>query len=125
MLKSSFSTSRRLITLKKGSGQLISGTSIATHRCVSRAPLFDFTEDEVMMRNLVQDFCKQSLPWELVSKMDKESKLDPVLLNNLFEVGLMGIEIPEEYGGSGASFTSSIIAIEELAKVDPAISVIV
>ncbi|KAG2378052.1 hypothetical protein C9374_008674 [Naegleria lovaniensis] len=98
------------------------------HRLASssqKSPLFDFTEDETMMKSLVQDFVKHNMPWELVHKMDVESKLDPALKDRLFEVGLMGIEIPEEYGGSGQSFTSSIIAIEELAKCDPAISVIV
>lgn len=121
MLKSRVIASRVLKNNNQKCIKLMAGTQ----RCVSRSPLFDFTEEEVMMRNLVQDFCKQSLPWELVSKMDKESKLDPKLLDSLFEVGLMGIEIPEEFGGSGANFTSSIIAIEELAKVDPSISVIV
>lgn len=91
----------------------------------TRHSLHQFTEDEIMMKNLVQDFAKQAMPWELVQRMDKESKLDETLKGKLFESGLMGIEIPEEYGGSGASFTSSIIAIEELAKVDPAISVVV
>jgi len=57
--------------------------------------------------------------------MDAESKLDPNILKAAFEYGLMGIEIPEKYGGSGMTFFDSIIAIEELAKVDPSVSVIV
>lgn len=47
------------------------------------------------------------------------------IIKECFEQGIMGIEIPVEYGGSGLSFTSSVIAIEELAKIDPAVSVMV
>jgi len=60
-----------------------------------------------------------------VSEMDEASKLRPEILEKLFSEGLMGIEIPEEYGGAGMSFTDAILAIEELAKVDPSIAVIV
>ena len=58
-------------------------------------------------------------------KMDTEQKMDPLLIKELFDAGFMGIEIPEEYGGVGASFTSALLVIEELAKVDPAVSVMV
>lgn len=57
--------------------------------------------------------------------MDEEGALDPAILKHLFEQGLMGVETPTEFGGSGLSFTQSCIVIEELAKIDPAISVIV
>jgi short/branched chain acyl-CoA dehydrogenase len=60
----------------------------------------------------------------LVKKMDQEGKTDPSVIEALFETGLMGIEIAPEYGGTGASFGSSIVVIEELAKVDPGISVL-
>jgi short-chain 2-methylacyl-CoA dehydrogenase len=55
--------------------------------------------------------------------MDEAETMDPAVVEQLFEQGLMGIEIPEEYGGSGMNFTSAIIAIEELARVDPSVSV--
>lgn len=57
--------------------------------------------------------------------MEENGKLDDGLLKGLFENGLMGIEIPEEYGGAGSNFMTSILAIEEIAKVDPAVSVLV
>jgi len=57
--------------------------------------------------------------------MDEKNELDPSLLPQMFEQGLMGIEIPAEHGGGGMSFTSACLTIEELGKVDPAISVIV
>lgn len=59
-----------------------------------------------------------------VREMDEAEAMDPAIVEQLFEQGLMGIEIPEEYGGSGMNFTSAIVAIEELAKVDPSVSVL-
>jgi short/branched chain acyl-CoA dehydrogenase len=56
-------------------------------------------------------------------EMDEAEAMDPTVVEQLFEQGLMGIEIPEEYGGSGMNFTAAIIAIEELARVDPSVSV--
>lgn len=60
-----------------------------------------------------------------VRDMDEAEQMDPAVVEQLFEQGLMGIEIPEEYGGAGANFTSAIIGIEELARVDPSVSVMV
>ncbi len=57
--------------------------------------------------------------------MDEAEQMDPALVEQLFEQGLMGIEIPEEYGGAGMNFTSAIVGIEELARVDPSVSVLV
>ncbi|KAK5988098.1 2-methyl branched chain acyl-CoA dehydrogenase [Cladobotryum mycophilum] len=56
-------------------------------------------------------------------EMDEAENMDPVIVEQLFEQGLMGVEIPEEYGGAGMNFTSAIIAIEELARADPSVSV--
>lgn len=58
-------------------------------------------------------------------EMDEAEKMDPAVVEQLFEQGLMGIEIPEDYGGAGMNFTSAIIGIEELARVDPSVSVMV
>ena len=60
-----------------------------------------------------------------VREMDEAENLDPALVEQLFEQGLMGVEIPEKYGGAGMSFTAAIVGIEELAKVDPSVSVFV
>lgn len=57
--------------------------------------------------------------------MDEAENMDLDIVEQLFEQGLMGIEIPEEYGGAGLNFTAGIIAIEELARVDPSVSVLV
>ncbi|KAI9810618.1 MAG: hypothetical protein M1827_006180 [Pycnora praestabilis] len=60
-----------------------------------------------------------------VREMDEAEKMDPTIIEQLFEQGLMGIEIPEEFGGAGMNFTSAIVGIEELARVDPSVSVMV
>jgi short/branched chain acyl-CoA dehydrogenase len=60
-----------------------------------------------------------------VRAMDEAEAMDPSVVEQLFEQGLMGIEIPEEFGGAGMNFTSAIVVIEELAKVDPSVSVLV
>ncbi|KAK8181182.1 acyl-CoA dehydrogenase/oxidase [Phyllosticta citribraziliensis] len=60
-----------------------------------------------------------------VREMDEAEKMDPEIVEACFEQGLMGIEIPEEYGGAGMNFTAGIVAIEELARVDPSVSVMV
>ena len=57
--------------------------------------------------------------------MDEAEKMDPEIIEQCFEQGLMGIEIPEEYGGAGMNFTAAIVAIEELARVDPSVSVMI
>lgn len=58
-------------------------------------------------------------------EMDEAEEMDPEVVEQLFEQGLMGVEIPEEYGGAGMNFTSAIIGIEELARADPSVSVLV
>ncbi len=83
-----------------------------------------FDEDEKLFQESVRRFARERvLPH--VRAMDEAGKFRPDLLRELFELGLMGIDVPEEYGGQGGTFFQSIVAIEELAKVDPAASVIV
>ncbi len=60
-----------------------------------------------------------------VRGMDEAEAMDPTLVEQLFEQGLMGIEIPEEYGGAGMNFTAAIVGIEELARIDPSVSIMV
>jgi len=58
-----------------------------------------------------------------VREMDENETMDPAIIKGLFEQGLMGIEASTDHGGSESSFTAAIIAIEELAKIDPSVSV--
>lgn len=86
--------------------------------------LTQLSEDEKMLRDAVRQFAAERVAPH-VHTMDKEQQLDQSVIDGCFEMGLMGIEVPEEYGGSGYSIFAAILAIEELAKVDPSVSVFV
>ena len=88
------------------------------------APLTVLQEEEQLFQASVRQFAKERLAPH-VRAMDEEGKFRPDLLRELFDMGLMGIDVDEEYGGQGGSFFQSVLAIEELAKVDPSASVIV
>lgn len=83
--------------------------------------LTQLTEDELMMKEMVRKFAQEQIT-PLVAKMDQEHKLDDGLVKALFENGLMGIEIAEEFGGTGSGFLTTILAVEELAKVDASVA---
>ncbi|XP_008202569.1 short/branched chain specific acyl-CoA dehydrogenase, mitochondrial [Nasonia vitripennis] len=87
-------------------------------------PLSHLTEDEEMMRDTVRRLADEEIR-PLVRKMESDKRIDQGLLKKLHESGVMGMEIPAEYGGTGANFTSTMIAVEELAKVDASIAVLV
>jgi alkylation response protein AidB-like acyl-CoA dehydrogenase len=87
-------------------------------------PLTLLSEDEEMFRASVREFAEGELR-PRVEAMDEQGKLDPQLTRQCFELGLMGIETPEEYGGAGAGFFAAIIAVEELSRVDPSVGVFV
>ncbi|CAO3683753.1 unnamed protein product [Umbelopsis vinacea] len=86
--------------------------------------LHTFTEDEMMLRESVADFA-QNIVKPLVPEMEEKEEMPRELVNNLFEHGLMGIETAADFGGSEMTFCAALIAIEELAKVDPSISAMV
>jgi hypothetical protein len=87
-------------------------------------PISHFSETEVMMGESVRKFAQdQILP--KVRAMDEAEKMDSDIIEQCFEQGLMGIEIPDEFGGAGMNFTAAIVGIEELARVDPSVSVMV
>ncbi|WVQ85012.1 hypothetical protein IAT38_007176 [Cryptococcus sp. DSM 104549] len=85
--------------------------------------LWNFTEEENMLRETVRRFAEDVIAPK-VSEMDENEKMDPAVIQGLFENGLMGIETPSDLGGSECSFTSAIIAVEELARVDPSVAVL-
>ena len=82
------------------------------------------SETEMMMAESVSKFAQEVI-LPKVREMDEAENMDPTIVEQLFEQGLMGIEIPEEYGGAGMNFTAGIVGIEELARVDPSVSVMV
>ena len=91
---------------------------------VSRAPLTIPTEDESAFRDAVREFA-EGVVGPRVADMDRDAKMDSGLIRELFEMGLMGVEIPDPHGGAGSSFFTSILVIEELSRVDPAVGVLV
>ncbi len=86
--------------------------------------LTSLSDDEKSFKEAVRDFTEGEIK-PLVTKMDEAAQLEPTLLPKLFEMGLMGIESPEKYGGAGSSFSMACFAIEELARVDGSVSVLV
>lgn len=80
------------------------------------------SETEILMADQVSKFANEVI-LPKVRDMDEAEKMEPAIVEQMFEQGLMGIEIPEDYGGAGMNFTAAIVAIEELARVDPSVSV--
>lgn len=80
-------------------------------------PLTQLTEDEQMLKEAAADFANSVIKPK-VMEMDEAAKLDPDLVKQFFEMGLMGVEVPEKYNGGGGTFFMSILAIEEISKVD-------
>src|SRR5690349_16382817 len=87
-------------------------------------PLTVFAEDEAIFRDSVREFADAQVR-PLVREMDEHAKIPRALVDKLFELGVMAIEIPEAYGGAGASFFHSVLAVEEFSRVDPSIGVLV
>jgi butyryl-CoA dehydrogenase/short/branched chain acyl-CoA dehydrogenase len=87
-------------------------------------PLTTLTEDEVLFRDNIRQFADERVR-PLVKEMDEKGVFEKDLLHDFFQLGLMGIEIPEQYGGGGAKFFESILAVEELSRVDASSGVIV
>jgi alkylation response protein AidB-like acyl-CoA dehydrogenase len=81
-------------------------------------------EDELLFRDSVREFANAQIR-PLVREMDEQAKIPRDLVAKLFDLGVMAIEIPETYGGAGASFFHAVIAVEELSRVDPSVGVLV
>ena len=82
------------------------------------------SEDEVLFRDSVREFAEAQIR-PLVREMDEHAKIPRALVDKLFDLGVMAIEIPESYGGAGASFFHAVLAVEELSRVDPSVGVLV
>ena len=91
---------------------------------MSHPPLTHLSEEERLFRDSVLDYAKKRVA-PLAAAMDEKGAMEPELIPPLFELGLMGVEVPEAYGGAGSSFFNAILAVEALAVVDPSVSVLV
>ncbi|GAA94253.1 uncharacterized protein L969DRAFT_55113 [Mixia osmundae IAM 14324] len=116
-------------TLAARQRQAASGLPVA-RRCLATeasplqpTSLFTFTEEENMLRESVQKFA-QDMVVPRVREMDEAEKMDPAIIKGLFDQGFMAVETAADLGGAECSFTSAIIVIEELAKIDASVSVL-
>ncbi len=87
-------------------------------------PLTSLTEDERMFQEAVRNFAQSELPGRAL-RMDEAQQMDADLISQLFELGLMGVEVPERFGGTGSNFFTSVLVVEELSRVDPSVGVLV
>lgn len=88
------------------------------------APLTSLTEDEILFRENVKQFAEEKVR-PLAKEMDEKGVFDHALIDQFFQLGLMGIEVPEQYGGAGGKFFEAIVAVEELSRADASAGVVV
>jgi len=81
-------------------------------------------EDERLLRDSVREFAVAKIR-PLAREMDERAQMSRPLIDELFALGVMGIEIPESFGGSGARFFHAVLVVEELSRVDPSVGVLV
>src|ERR1700733_2040619 len=98
--------------------------NVAETSAISAPPLTVLSDEERMFQDAVRRFARERIGPH-VREMDAAAMFRKDLLREMFELGLMGIEIPEEYGGQGGSFFQAVLAVEGLAAVDPSAAVIV
>jgi alkylation response protein AidB-like acyl-CoA dehydrogenase len=87
-------------------------------------PLLVLSEDEQLFRDNIRRFAEESIR-PLVREMDERGVMDHSLVEQFHQLGIMGIEIPEQYGGGAGTFFEAILAVEELSRVDPSVGVLV
>jgi alkylation response protein AidB-like acyl-CoA dehydrogenase len=87
-------------------------------------PLTILSDDERMLREAVTGYAREQVA-PRAAEMDAKAVMDPGIIKGLFDLGLMGIEVPTDFGGSGSSFFSAILAVEALAEADPSVAVVV
>jgi butyryl-CoA dehydrogenase/short/branched chain acyl-CoA dehydrogenase len=88
------------------------------------APLTSLSEEESMFQQSVRDFAVEKIR-PLVQQMDHDAKMSPDLIKSFFELGIMGIEVPDQFGGAGSTFFTAVLIVEELSHVDASCGVLV
>jgi alkylation response protein AidB-like acyl-CoA dehydrogenase len=97
---------------------------VSVQKELGPAPLVALTEDEVLFRDNIRQFADEKIR-PLSREMDEKGVFDHGLIEQFFQLGLMGIEIPEQFGGGGGKFFEAILAVEELSRVDASAGVVV
>jgi alkylation response protein AidB-like acyl-CoA dehydrogenase len=87
-------------------------------------PLTILSDDERMLRDAVRGYAKERVA-PRAAEMDHKAVMDPAIIKGLFELGMMGVEVPPELGGAGGSFFNAILAVEGFAEADPSVAVLV
>src|SRR5688572_1952020 len=87
-------------------------------------PLTVLTGEEMMFRDTVRQFAEETIA-PRVHDMDEAGQMDGDLIRHCFELGLMGIEVPESWGGASSSFFTAVLVVEELSRIDPSVGVLV
>ncbi len=113
-----------MITLASGRRAAAAGEIVTEDTAERSHPLTVLSEDEAILRESVREFAEAQIR-PLVREMDEHAKIRRELIDQLFELGVMGIEIPESFGGSGGTFFHAVLAVEELSRVDPSVGVLV
>jgi butyryl-CoA dehydrogenase/short/branched chain acyl-CoA dehydrogenase len=96
----------------------------AVAAALNPTPLTSLTEDEILFRDNIRQFAEEKVR-PLAKEMDEKGVFDHDLLHQFFQLGLMGIEVPEQFGGGGGKFFEAIIAVEELSRADASAGVVV
>ena len=109
----------RSCSLSTAATTFTSDDSTTTH-----LPLTMFDEDERLVQETVRSWARQDL-LPIVREMDDQGQLRPDILQSLFDQGFMGMEIPEDYGGSAMSFMTACLVVEEISRVDPSVAILV
>jgi butyryl-CoA dehydrogenase/short/branched chain acyl-CoA dehydrogenase len=91
---------------------------------LTATPLTSFSEDEILFRENVHQFAEEKVR-PLAREMDEKGVFDKSLIEQFFQLGLMGIEVPEQFGGAGGKFFEAILAVEELSRADASAGVVV
>jgi butyryl-CoA dehydrogenase/short/branched chain acyl-CoA dehydrogenase len=98
--------------------------SITTEIPPPTPPLTSLSEEELMFQESVRDFAIEKIR-PLVHRMDQDAVMDADLIRSFFELGIMGVEVPEQFGGAGSSFFTAVLVVEELSHVDASCGVLV
>ena len=96
---------------------------MAIETSAARPPLTVLSEEEAMFRDAIAEFAAREVR-PRVQRMEREGKIDPDLITKFFEMGLMGVEVPESLGGSDGTLMMVTLAVEEISKVDPAAAIL-
>ncbi|MFL6299812.1 MAG: acyl-CoA dehydrogenase [Terriglobales bacterium] len=99
-------------------------SEVLTEKHISPPPLTALTDDEILFRDNIRQFAEEAIRPH-VREMDEKAVFDRAIIDRFFQLGIMGIEIPEEYGGGGGTFFEACLAVEEISKVDASAGVIV